>query len=100
MTAPHHLDDIPAGTAEHAFQLLDNLAVAPDRAVQTLQVAVHHKDQVVQILTASLGYGTQGFRLVALAIAQEAPDLATVHVDPLTAVQVLHNMGLVDGLNR
>jgi len=31
--APHHLDHVPASAAEHAFQFLDNLAVAAHRAV-------------------------------------------------------------------
>src|SRR5690554_45477 len=97
---PDHLDHIPAGTTEHAFQFLDNLAVAPYRAVQALQVAVNHPDQVVQLLAAGLGDRTQGFRLIALTITHKCPHLAAVHVDQLTAVQVLHDVGLVDRLDR
>src|SRR5690554_2297582 len=98
--APDHLDHIPAGTTEHAFQFLDNLAVAPYRTVQALQVAVNHPDQVVLLLAAGLGDRTQGFRLIALTIAHKCPHLAAVHVDQLTAVQVLHDVGLVDRLDR
>src|SRR5690554_1669251 len=98
--APDHLDNIPAGTTEHAFQFLDNLAVAPYRAVQALQVAVNHPDQVVQLLAAGLGDRTQGFRLIALTIAHKRPHLAAVHVDQLATVQVLHDVGLVDRLDR
>ena len=46
--APDDLDDTPAGTAEYAFQFLDDLAVAAHRTVQPLQVAVDHENQVVQ----------------------------------------------------
>jgi len=49
-TAPDHLDDVPAGAAEVAFQLLDDLAVAAHWAVQTLQVAVDDEGEVVQLL--------------------------------------------------
>src|SRR5664279_5931581 len=33
LAAPDDLDDVPAGAAEKSFQLLDDLAVASDRAV-------------------------------------------------------------------
>ncbi len=46
---PDDLDDVPAGTAENALQFLDDLAVATDRAIQPLQIAVDHKDQIVQL---------------------------------------------------
>ena len=34
--APHHFQDVPARSAEVAFQLLDDLAVAPYRPIQAL----------------------------------------------------------------
>ena len=49
VATPDQLDHVPARTAEVAFQLLDDLAVAAHRAVQTLQVAVDDEDQVVQL---------------------------------------------------
>src|SRR3546814_14141420 len=33
--APDHLDDVPTGTTEHAFEFLNNLAVAAHRAITT-----------------------------------------------------------------
>src|SRR5690554_5002684 len=100
VTTPYNLDHIPSGATEHTFQFLNNLAVTTYRAVQTLQVAVNHPDQVIQLLAARLGDGTQGFRLVALAVTHKRPHFAAVHVDQLAAVQVLHYVGLIDGLNR
>ena len=47
VAAPQQLDDVPACATELAFQLLDNFAVATHRAVQTLQIAVDDKNQVV-----------------------------------------------------
>src|SRR5690606_9878843 len=79
--APDDLDHVPVGATEVAFQLLDDLAVTAHRAVQALQVAVDHEDQVVELLTASQGNSAQGFGLVALAITQEAPDLLFARLD-------------------
>jgi hypothetical protein len=70
-----HLDHVPAGAAEVALQLLDDLAVAAHRAVQPLQVAVDDEDQVVQLLARGQRDRAQRLRLVRLAVAQEGPDL-------------------------
>ena len=48
--APQHLDDVPAGAAEGGLELLDDLAVAANRPVEPLQVAVDDEDQVVELL--------------------------------------------------
>src|SRR5256885_549675 len=50
LAAPDHLDDVPARAAEERLQLLDHLAVAADRAVEALQVAVDDEGEVVQLL--------------------------------------------------
>ena len=52
MAAPQHLDHVPTGTAEDAFQFLHDLAVAPDRSVQALQVTVDDEHQVIQLFPA------------------------------------------------
>ena len=49
-SAPDDLDDVPAGTAEGRLQLLDDLAVAADRTVEPLQVAVDHEGEVVELI--------------------------------------------------
>ena len=72
--APQDLDHVPAGAAEGAFQFLHDLAVAADRPVQPLQVAIDDEDQVVEPLAGGQGDGAQRFRFVALAVAQEGPD--------------------------
>ena len=45
---PDDLDDVPSGAAEDRLELLDDLAVAANRPIQPLQVAVHDEDEVVQ----------------------------------------------------
>ena len=95
--APDHLDDIPAGAAENGFQFLDDTAVAPDRAVQPLQVAVDHEDQVVQPFPGRQGDGAQRFRLVRFAVAHETPDLGVRRRLEAPIFQVPVEPGLVDG---
>ena len=99
-TAPDHLDHIPAGAPEHTFQLLDDLAVTAHRTIQPLQVAVDHEDQIIQFLATGQRQGTQGFGLVHFAVTQEGPHLAVILLDQLAVLQVLHDVGLVNGLNR
>ena len=69
--APYDLDHIPSGTAERAFQLLDNFAVPAYWSVEALQVAVDDEDQVVEPLASREVDRPKGLGLVALAIAQE-----------------------------
>ena len=97
--APDHFDHVPAGAAEQAFQLLDDLAVAAHRPVQALQVAVDHEDQIIQLLAAGHGQRAQGFRLVHLAVAEEGPHLALAVRNQLPVLQVLHDVRLVDRLH-
>ena len=98
--APDHLVDVPLGATEHAFEFLNDLAVTAHRAVEALQVAVDDEDQVVEFFAAGQGNGAEGFRLVALAVAHETPDLLLAGRDETTAFQVLHEACLVDRLDR
>ena len=75
VAAPQALDHVPARAAEHRFELLDDLAVAAHRAVQPLEVAVDHEDQVVQLLARGQRDGAERFGLVGFAVAQERPHL-------------------------
>ena len=75
LAAPEHLDDVPAGAAERRFELLDDLAVAADRTVEPLQVAVDDEDEVVELLACRERDGAERFGLVGLAVAEERPDL-------------------------
>ena len=75
LAAPDHLDDVPARAAEERLQLLDDLAVAADRAVEALQVAVDDEREVVQALRRRDVDQPAGLRLVHLAVAEERPDV-------------------------
>ena len=97
---PDHLDHVPPGAPEQAFQFLDDLAVAAHRTIQALQVTVDHEHQIIQLFPAGHGQRAQGFGLVHLAVAEKGPDLAVMVGNQLAILQVLHHIGLVDGLHR
>ena len=98
--APHDLDHVPAGAAEDAFELLDDLAVAAHRAVEPLQIAVDDEDQVVELLAPAERDRAQRFRLVAFAVAEERPHLAVVGLGQTAALEVLEEAGLIDRHQR
>ena len=50
LRTPDHLDHVPAGATEGGLEFLDDLAVAADRPVEALQVAVDDEDEVVELL--------------------------------------------------
>ena len=100
VAAPDDLDHVPAGAAEDRFQFLNDLAVAAHRSIQALQVAVDHKDQVVQPLARGQRDGTQGLRLVHLAVAQERPDPAARGFLQSAIFQIANEPRLVNGLDR
>src|SRR5687767_5605552 len=72
---PDHLDDVPPRAAEHRFELLNDLAVAANRTVEPLQVAVDDEDEVVDLLARRQRDGAERFRLVGLAVADKRPYL-------------------------
>ena len=94
--APQDLDDVPACAAEECLELLNDLAVTANGAVQTLQVAVDDEGQVVQVLVCSQLQCTTRLGLVHLAVAQECPDVLLGGVLDLVVVQVLVEGCLVD----
>ena len=74
LARPDDLDDVPAGAAEDRLELLDDLAVAADRTVEPLQVAVDDEGQVVEALAGRDVERAERLGLVGLAVAEERPD--------------------------
>ncbi len=46
--APDDLEDVPAGPSEYCLQLSDYLPVSPNRAVEALEIAINHPDEIVE----------------------------------------------------
>src|SRR5206468_10341015 len=98
--SPDHLDHVPAGAAELAFELLDDLAVAAHRAVEALQVAVDDEDQVVELVARREADRAERFGLIHLAVATEHPYLAVVGLRHAARLEVLEIARHVDRLDR
>ena len=100
VAAPQQLDDVPAAAGEQTLQLIDDAAVAAHRAVQALQVAVDHPDQVVQPLARGQRQRAGALGFVHLAIAEHAPDLATPAIQQAPVGQKVHEARVVDAADR
>ena len=100
VAAPDHLDHVPARAAEVALELLDDLAVAAHRTIEPLQVAVDDEDQVIEVLARRHADRAHRLGLVHLAVAAEAPDLASFGLREAAVLQVLHEARLVDRHQR
>ena len=100
LAAPHHLDDVPARAPEERLQLLNDLAVAAHRAVESLQVAVDDEGQVVQSLVGGDLDQPAALRFVRLAVAEERPDMLIGGVLDAAVVQVVVEPGLIDRVHR
>ena len=98
--APDDLDHVPARAAEVGLELLDDLAVAAHRSVEALKVAVHHPDQVVEVLAPGEPDRAHRLGFVHLAVAAEGPDLAAGRLREPAGLQVLHEPCLVDRRDR
>src|SRR5207247_292123 len=100
LAAPDHLEDVPAGAAEHRFQLLDDLAVPADRTVETLQVAVDDEGEVVETLARREVQRAERLGLVALAVPEEPPHALCAGVLDPAVLQIAVEAGLVDRGDR
>ncbi len=97
---PHDLDDIPAGAGEQPFEFLHDRSIAAHRAVEPLQVAVDHEDQVIEAFARRHRQPGDGFGLVHLAVADEAPDLACLGLKNAAVFEIAHEARLVDRRDR
>ena len=100
LVSPDHLDHVPAGTAEHAFEFLNDLAVTPHRPVEPLQVAVDHEHEVVELLAGRQRDGAKRLGLVGLAVPDEAPDVLLARVLDAPVLEILVEPRLVDRHQR
>src|SRR5580692_6899736 len=85
--APQDLDDVPARAAEKALQLRNDLPVAAHRPVEALKIAVDDESQVVEPFAGRERKARNRFRLVHLAIAEDAPDMPRLCASEPTMLQ-------------
>ena len=96
LAAPDDLDHVPAGAAEEGLQLLDDLAVAADRPVELLQVAVDDEREVVELLACGEADRAERLGLAHLAVTEERPDVLPAGVLDAAVLQVAVEARLVD----
>src|SRR6185312_8373153 len=100
LATPDDLDDVPAGAAEEALELLDDLAVAANRPVEALQVAVDDEGEVVEIVVRRPLQRAAALDLVHLAVTEEGPDVAVGDILDAAVGQVAVGLSLVDRVDR
>src|ERR1019366_5244753 len=100
VTAPDTFNNVPSGATEQTLVFLDDLAVAADRAIKALQIAVDNEDQVIEFLAHGDANRTGRFGLVHLAVAEERPDLAVRCRNQFTALEIAHEARLIDRIDR
>ena len=79
---------------------MNDLAVAADGAIESLQIAVDDKDQIVELFSARERDGPERFWLVAFAVTQKRPHLATAGVLDSAILEVFVEASLIDRHDR
>src|SRR6185437_16973082 len=98
--APEHLNDVPTRTAEDAFQLLNNVAIAAHWTVEPLEIAVDDENQVIEFLARGERNRAERLHLVRLAVADEGPDVTIGFRDNAAVFQISHESRLINGIDR
>ena len=98
--APDHLDHIPASAGKQGFKFLNDLAVTAHRAIQTLQVAVDDKGQVVELLPRREREPGNRLGLIHFTVTKDAPDMALGGVGQVAVFEVTHVPRLIDRTDR
>ena len=98
--APQQLDHVPARAGEQAFQLLHDRAVAAHRAVEALQVAIDHEDQVVEPFARGERKAGERFGLIHLAVADERPHFPVFLFKDVSVSEVTDEARLIDRVER
>ena len=78
---------------------MDDLAIAPDRAIELLQIAVDHEDEIVELFTGREIDRAQRLWLPHLAVTEEGPDPLLAGVLDASVVQIPIEPRLVDGVH-
>ena len=98
--APQHLDHVPARAGELRLEFIDDAPVAAHRAVEPLQIAIDDEHEIVELLARGQRQRADRFRLVHLAVAEEAPDLASIGLLQPAILQIAHEARLINRVDR
>ena len=98
--APQDLDDVPACATEQALQFRNDLPVAAHRPVEALEIAVDDEGQIVEPLARGKRKARDRFRLVHLAVAEDAPNMSRLCVGETTMLEIAKKTSLIDRRDR
>ena len=73
---PQHFQHVPTSTRVKTFKLLNDRAIAAHRAIEPLQIAIDHENQIVEPLAGGERERSERLGFVHLAIADKTPHLA------------------------
>ena len=97
---PDDLDHIPAGTAETAFQFLNDFAVTANRTIESLQIAVDDENQIVELLRPAMDKRTQTTSGSSHSPSPRNAQTFDRRAHQAAVVQVFHDVRLIDRLER
>ena len=72
--APENFNYVPTCAAECRFKFLDDLAIAADGTIETLQIAVDDKYKIVELFARGERDCAERLGLIRFAVAKERPD--------------------------
>src|ERR1700733_892053 len=98
--APEDLDDVPARAPEQALQFRNDLPVAAHRPIETLEIAVDDEGQIVEPFARRERKARDRFRLIHLAVAENAPDMSRRCIGETTMLEIAKKTSLVDRGDR
>jgi len=100
VAAPNDFDDVPSCSAKDRFEFLDDFAVASDRPVEPLEIAIDDEDQIVEFFARCQSDRSERLWFVAFSVAEKRPNLAASGVLESPIVQVLVESSLIDRHDR
>src|SRR5262249_5429540 len=71
--SPNDLDDVPPGSREKRFELVDELPVSTYGPVKPLQIAVDHESQIVETFPRCQRERRGARVLIHFTVAKDAP---------------------------
>ncbi len=93
---PDHFDHIPARATKGCLEFLNNFPVAAYGTVQSLEIAVYDKNQIVQFFAGSQRNSAQCFGLVGFAVAEKRPDFLPGRFAQTTIFKIMNKAGMIN----
>src|SRR5208283_2113883 len=100
LAAPKNFDDVPAGTAESGLKFLNDLAIAANRTIEALKIAVDDEDEVVEFFASSKSDGAERFGFIGFTVAEEGPNFCIGGGLQAAVYEIAVEASLINGHER